>query len=398
MAKSVTSISRQELYDLVWERPTRTVASELGVSDVALAKACRRAEIPIPPRGYWARKAAGQKPTKIPLPLRFPGAADELWIGGHQYRHWHHYSEEELLNMPEPPLPVFEESMEAVASRVEKMVRPIAAARNFDKAFGDISRLLAHDEERRRRASSYDKPRYDSGVQRRRLLLLNSIFLAARSLGCSASMTTSKWQVDDPQHRGICITVGAQHVNFMLESPNFKNTRGRIDKEDNRLKLSLGSPSNPDACGKFWIDADKRKLESQIREFMIAVLIKAEQQHRDHAFHHREWLIKQKEDAIKELARHKAEQGRREKEQRVREEKAKVDSLLRQAEDMHKAMTIRVYVQEIRRRHSAASGGSEAFENWFEWALGVADQLDPAMHPELLLFPSAPGALAASKP
>src|SRR5579872_1146501 len=388
MAKSITSITRQKLYDLVWERPTRTVAAELGVSDVALAKACRRAEISIPPRGYWARKAAGQKLLKTPLPPRFPGAADELWIGGHHHRYWHHYSEEELLNMSEPPLPVFDESMEAVAARVEKMVRPIAIVRNFDNAFGDISRLLTHDEERRKHGTSYDRPRYDSGVQRRRLLLLNSIFLAARSLGCSASMTTSKWQLDDPQHRGICIAVGAQHVSFMLESPNFKNPRGRVDNEDNRLKLSIGSPSNPDATGKFWVDADKTKLESQIREFMIAVLIKAEQQHRDQAFHHREWLIERKEDVIKEIARRKAEQERREKEQRAREEKAKVDALLRQAEDMQKAMTIRAYVQEIRRRLSATSGGSEAFENWSKWALGVADQLDPAMDPELLLDPS----------
>jgi len=173
-------------------------------------------------------------------------------------------------------------------------------------------------------------------------------------------------------------------VSFILESPNFKNARGHVDNEDNRLKLSLCSPSSPDASGKFWVDADKRKLEGQIREFMIAVLIKAEQRHRDQAFHHREWLIERKEDVIKEIARRKAEQERREKEQRAREEKAKVDALLRQAEDIQKAMTIRAYVQEIRRRLPAPSGSSEAFENWSKWTLEVADQLDPAMNPELL--------------
>ena len=32
----------QELFDLVWSEPTRTVAKRLGIADVGLAKACRR--------------------------------------------------------------------------------------------------------------------------------------------------------------------------------------------------------------------------------------------------------------------------------------------------------------------------------------------------------------------
>ncbi len=46
------SFTRQELYDLVWSQPMRTLASQFGVSDVALAKTCRNHDIPIPPRGY----------------------------------------------------------------------------------------------------------------------------------------------------------------------------------------------------------------------------------------------------------------------------------------------------------------------------------------------------------
>jgi len=36
---------RQDLFDLVWSEPTRTIAKRLGISDVGLAKACRRAGI-----------------------------------------------------------------------------------------------------------------------------------------------------------------------------------------------------------------------------------------------------------------------------------------------------------------------------------------------------------------
>lgn len=40
---------------------------EYGLSDRGLAKLCERNSIPVPPRGYWAKKAAGQKVKKAPL-------------------------------------------------------------------------------------------------------------------------------------------------------------------------------------------------------------------------------------------------------------------------------------------------------------------------------------------
>jgi hypothetical protein len=43
------------------------VATRFHVSDVAVAKACRRHKIPLPGRGYWARVAAGQQVEKSPL-------------------------------------------------------------------------------------------------------------------------------------------------------------------------------------------------------------------------------------------------------------------------------------------------------------------------------------------
>jgi DNA-binding Lrp family transcriptional regulator len=49
-------LTREELFLLVWERPTREVARELGISDVALAKRCKKLQVPKPPR----------RPPKIP--------------------------------------------------------------------------------------------------------------------------------------------------------------------------------------------------------------------------------------------------------------------------------------------------------------------------------------------
>lgn len=60
-------LSREELFALVWEKPTQEVARELGVSDVAIAKLCARLQVPKPPRGYWARVQSGQTPKRPPL-------------------------------------------------------------------------------------------------------------------------------------------------------------------------------------------------------------------------------------------------------------------------------------------------------------------------------------------
>jgi hypothetical protein len=62
-----SSPSREELFALVWERPAKEVARELGISDVALGKMCRKLQVPKPPRGYWAKIAAGRKPMQPPL-------------------------------------------------------------------------------------------------------------------------------------------------------------------------------------------------------------------------------------------------------------------------------------------------------------------------------------------
>jgi len=60
---------REKLYEQVWTLPLRTLAREYGVSDVALAKACRKLHVPLPGRGYWAKKAANQPvEERPPLP------------------------------------------------------------------------------------------------------------------------------------------------------------------------------------------------------------------------------------------------------------------------------------------------------------------------------------------
>ena len=62
------TLSREELYELVWSKPMVELAEDFGLSDVALAKRCRKVGVPVPGRGYWARVAAGQEPRRPKLP------------------------------------------------------------------------------------------------------------------------------------------------------------------------------------------------------------------------------------------------------------------------------------------------------------------------------------------
>ncbi|HEY3382629.1 MAG TPA: hypothetical protein VGK32_12720 [Vicinamibacterales bacterium] len=60
---------RKTLYEEIWAEPAEKVAARYGLSGVAIAKVCRWLKIPKPPRGYWAKKAAGQRtPARPKLP------------------------------------------------------------------------------------------------------------------------------------------------------------------------------------------------------------------------------------------------------------------------------------------------------------------------------------------
>ncbi len=43
-----TTLTRKELYELIWSKPMTTVAKDFGVSDVWISKICKEADIPRP--------------------------------------------------------------------------------------------------------------------------------------------------------------------------------------------------------------------------------------------------------------------------------------------------------------------------------------------------------------
>jgi ankyrin repeat protein len=56
---------REKIYEEIWAEPMIKVAKRYNISDVGLAKICRKLNIPRPGRGYWEKKEAGK-----PVPRR----------------------------------------------------------------------------------------------------------------------------------------------------------------------------------------------------------------------------------------------------------------------------------------------------------------------------------------
>ena len=85
--KRVHYFRREALYELIWAAPMMEIAQQLGVSDVALGKLCRRADIPTPWRGYWPRAGAGQRLERTELPPAPAGLPELLRIRGRARHH-----------------------------------------------------------------------------------------------------------------------------------------------------------------------------------------------------------------------------------------------------------------------------------------------------------------------
>src|SRR5688500_9286732 len=78
LVATAESLTRNELYELIWTEPMTKVAPRFGLSDVGLAKVCKRYDIPRPPVGYWAQKHVGKEPDRTPLPPAEDEARDSI--------------------------------------------------------------------------------------------------------------------------------------------------------------------------------------------------------------------------------------------------------------------------------------------------------------------------------
>jgi hypothetical protein len=64
----MTSLTREEIYRLVWDTPMTDIGKKYIISDVGFRKLCIRLNVPFPERGYWNKVKVGQKVKQTLLP------------------------------------------------------------------------------------------------------------------------------------------------------------------------------------------------------------------------------------------------------------------------------------------------------------------------------------------
>lgn len=368
-------LSRQEIFELVWSQPIKQLAEKFGLSDVAIAKKCRHAAVPLPQRGYWAKCQAGKRTTQPALPPRPPGLSDTIVLGSSRYYWVDTLTEAEILG-PVPPAPVFPERISAVIGKV-----PVP--RSFVKAHRLIARLLEEDERRREKQrstpypSSWDNPLFDSPFERRRFYILNALFIAMERASC-------KPDIRGKEARELSVTVGSSHVNFTLDRPAVHRPRlpKSSDRQKDILRLEIRRGYHNDNARAAWQDADNSPLESNIQNIAIGIVVTGEEQYRESAIHSHKWRIERKAQLEEEARRSKREAEEKERRRQAKIEGDRIDRLLAEATALRQANEIRTYVGAVCAAKTAPGISENELEAWADWALVQADRSANMMDPE----------------
>lgn len=361
------TLTRQQLYELVWSEPMRNLGARIGISGVAIAKHCRKCNVPVPPRGYWNKLQAGKHTTLIALEPADLGTINRVTLSGTLT------PELRARIKGEPGDPGDEEAVEVLAERFRKRLGKVAAPQGLSPAHPAIAALLRKDEELRRKYQeshfSWYAPKFDSPFERRRLRILNGIFLAVARLGGSA------WTRGDTA-RELGLRIGDLNISFELDHPAARRGTATPPTERNaKLILKLTRDRLPSGVTSQWEDHEDCPLEKQLADAIVGLAAAAEHLHRQWQEEYRAWQRREQERKEREEKERLELEARRERERLAAIEKAKVDALLQEASDWRKAEEIRAYVEALSQQASDAS--NDEFEKWRNWALLEADKLDP---------------------
>lgn len=356
----MATLTRKALYDLVWEKPVRTVAVELGISGVALKKVCARFAIPVPHRGHWARIAAGQRVHKSPLPPRGLGMPDVAFDKRRRVYRWPPDPVAELAE-PEPVEPVFEETLETVEARIRKTTRRVKGSQPLAETHPQLTRIIEKDAERRRKYAasrhSWDAPVFDSPFEQRRLRVINSLFWGLTHVG-------AKPWISGQAARTVGMTMGEQNVSFSIDHPNAKRSRwneeqahgGNVDT----LRLEVSALADQEGCVNTWIDANNCKLETRLTEIVVMLQLAAEVLYRRNALNTYRRSMESREQARIDLARLQEEAERIERERVEGLERLRRERLLGYARDHRAAEDIRAFTMVVLSRTADNDPGDVA--------------------------------------
>lgn len=374
--------SRETLYREVWEQPVSKVALKYGVSDVMIHKVCNTLNVPVPPRGYWAKLQAGQTVTKTPL----PEASDKEKLLG---RGMENKLEKQktvqktgaatLGFLPEEERTRLIET--ALALRVDPELKKLHPVLRKHKAtFSAWAKQHPRDEYANWKHDSYrskskDEPPLWESVSGKTLprvyRFLDPLYRAVEKLGGKVFDDLS-FEIRNERVL-LFITEGRDQTPHVLT----KDEQRKIEQYE-REKLVYRFASEPKfrkydyiPNGKLRIstygdgfirDTDSAGVEGRIGEVLLALYQRSEDER-----------IKREK---REEARRKEEEEKRRKElrrQKYDEEVDKLWALVNKANDFETACKIRAYIAAVESKPDLDTGTLE----WIAWAKAKADWYDP---------------------
>ncbi len=171
--KPPARVTREELFRQVWAKPMSSLAKDYGISGNGLAKICDRLVIPYPPRGWWAKKAAGKKVAYRRLPELSDDTPDRVTIS------------------PAPPrvVPDVEATRDLVKATIGDAA--IRVAKTLHAPHPIVARWVAEQKRELDRARSEPRGSYGaliaritwSETKRRRVRVLDALFKEGEKRG-----------------------------------------------------------------------------------------------------------------------------------------------------------------------------------------------------------------------
>ena len=362
MNNKTIRLTRQELYDQVWSNPLRQLAKEYGLSDVGLAKICRRNNVPLPPAGHWVKVAHGYTPRKPPLPPAEQGQSEVIEI------------------IPRQPETFDREKYPDVLKEFEAIKRE-GLQIEFPESMKDLHPLLRQTQKYFKTA----KPDNDSRLRpcrqgcvdirvspeavNRALRIMHALIRLLESQGLSV------W-IREEGYVGTYVQILGEGLQISLKEKVKRSEKVQTSPYDNKyefhpLGLLFFETEHYYAPGlqHTWEDTQSSKLEDKLQEISNGLI---------------EIALRRRIDRLeREEADRKRNEDQERKEvevERQKQEKAQFDKLLKDATDWQTSQMLRSYIEAVRKSVSENELDSEtsaALKKWLGWAERKADELDP---------------------
>jgi hypothetical protein len=357
MTQTRIRLTRAELYEKVWATPVRTLAKEFGMSDVGLAKICRKHDVPVPPVGYWRRAETGHQVARLPLhPAKNGPETLDIYV-----RERLKPELAALAAEPAPEIAIPEEVSHALVVRTEKL---LTHGKESEKKLvlpknGGSAHLLVSREQ-----------------IPRALRIMNALFLALEERGQSVSWSkeeeaTLTLAVDGETVR-FCVLEVTESRRHLL-TPEEQKHPWMAPKWDYKLtgKLQFRVGNLPYSAGVrgTWSDGKCQRLENCIGDFIVGLRVAAA-------------AIKKNRQEIEERERRWEEERKQREEQRRKAEEHKrkaefVTELMRNREEAENVRTFVKALAECAGKLELSSEEKGDIQQVVDWTTKYADFLDP---------------------